>query len=80
MDDLTNEQMHALLDAWEAWDTHPGDSVRAGRLEDELRNAGAVFGLTATQLRVQLLDHLRVKGSRPAALTAFRRGHAASAR
>lgn len=78
-DRLTNEDMHALLDAWERWDESPTMRERVVAYEDALSAAAAAMGCTSLNLRAGLVRHKAEGLTRAAALAAFRKGHAANA-
>jgi len=51
--------LQAVADAWFAWDQLSRDPIRAGRFEDVLQLAADQIGITATELRIELLDGRR---------------------
>lgn len=78
-DSLSNEDMHALLAAWEAWDDAPTNRDRVVVYERELHRSAAALQCTSLNLRAGLVRHKAEGLTRAAALAAFRKGHAANA-
>lgn len=78
-DALSNEDMHALLAAWEAWDDAPTNRDRVVVYERELHRSADALQCTPLELRQGITSTKSAGLTRAAALAAFRKRRAANA-